>query len=644
LKSWKLGKQLSVGFAVVLCFTIIVGLSGRIALDNVLSASDLFRRITNDLSVFNAVKEQVSVYLLNSHDAGREVQARAKELVLQNLDLNIRLTKESLAARDLPEQETKRAEDVLAAYGQFKGSFIQFTEHEDAKVKAAHTAVELFSDFGDIIQAGKFKIEEIQVAVKIVDSSTAAYFERPTAQLRKEIDANMAKLKESIDQWYVIIENSEELREVHAAIAARFDLIEKALQQNYAEVDSQARQSMEMVSSEEIIAANIKEVVDSTGQRLDKVKNLARTIILAAVVAAVLMGVLFAWLTTRSITGPIKQVTAGLKDVAEGEGDLTKRLDIKLSNEVGELASWFNVFIEKMNSLIGTIAENARQLNESSAQLFEISVKMSDGADSMSGRTNSVAAAAEEMSTSMSSVAAASEQATSSVNLVAAAAEEMTASMAEIAINSDKARIITEQAVAKAGSTSARVNDLGVAAAAIGKVTEVITEISEQTNLLALNATIEAARAGEAGKGFAVVANEIKELAGQTARATQDIKAKIVNIQQSTGHAVTEINDITEVIRNVNDTVGIIDTAVEQQAATTREIAGNIAQASQGIQDVNRNVAQSSVVAIDIAGDISKVSREATEMFDSSSRVKSNADELARLAELLNSVVGQFKY
>jgi methyl-accepting chemotaxis protein len=163
-------------------------------------------------------------------------------------------------------------------------------------------------------------------------------------------------------------------------------------------------------------------------------------------------------------------------------------------------------------------------------------------------------------------------------------------------------------------------DQLGAAANSIGKVIETITDISEQVNLLALNATIEAARAGEAGKGFAVVANEIKELAKQTAAATQDIKEKIEGIQGTTSMTVGQITEITQVINDVNDVVGNIATAVEQQSAATKEIATNVAQASQGIQEVNENVNQSSSVSGEISRDIAGVSVSMNEMSTSSSQ------------------------
>jgi methyl-accepting chemotaxis protein len=187
------------------------------------------------------------------------------------------------------------------------------------------------------------------------------------------------------------------------------------------------------------------------------------------------------------------------------------------------------------------------------------------------------------------------------------------------------------------------VDELGSAANEIGKVVETITEISEQVNLLALNATIEAARAGEAGRGFAVVANEIKDLAKQTAEATLEIKGKIGAIQGSTAETVTEIDQISKIINDVNEIVTIIATAVEEQSVTTKEIAGNVAQASQGIQEVNENVAQSSSVSAEIASDISGVNQSAGEISSSSAQVNLSAEELNRMGVKLNEMVGKFK-
>ena len=344
-----------------------------------------------------------------------------------------------------------------------------------------------------------------------------------------------------------------------------------------------------------------------------------------------------------SVAKPIKAAVLGLKDIAEGEGDLTKRLQVTTGDEVGELSQWFNKFMERLQGLIKQTTQNAGLLEQASNSLTELSTYMSSGADDMFDRTNSVSAAMEEMSTNIRNMAGAMEQSNTNTNVVAASAEEMTATINEIAQNAEKARNISDNAVTAAEDSSTQMNSLGQAAVAIGKVVETITDISEQVNLLALNATIEAARAGEAGKGFAVVANEIKELAKQTSDATQDIKEKIGGIQSGTNGAMASISDISDVIKSINEIVGTIAAAIEEQSAATKEIATNISQVSMGIQEVNDNVSQSSAVANQIAGDITSVTQSASGMTDSSGQVKTSASELNSIAQQLNAIVGVFK-
>lgn len=364
--------------------------------------------------------------------------------------------------------------------------------------------------------------------------------------------------------------------------------------------------------------------------------------LMVGLVAMVIVGAVV-FLSARAIVNPINNAVEGLKDIASGEGDLTKRLDVRTRDEVGELARWFNIFMEKLQGIITNISNGVQTLASSSTELSLISGQMSETTVMVSEKAVAVAAASEEMSASMNNVAAAMEQSAANTNMLATASEEMSSTISEIAINAEKARNISEQAAQKATGASANIDRLGVAAQSIGKVIETITDISDQVNLLALNATIEAARAGDAGKGFAVVANEIKELARQTAEATHDIKEKVEGIQGTTSLTVRQISEIAAVINEVNEVVSTIAAAVEQQSAATREIAANVAQVSSGIQEVNSNVNQSSSVVSEISGDIAGVSSSMAEMSAGSSQVNTSANELSRLSEQLRQMVDQFR-
>ena len=418
---------------------------------------------------------------------------------------------------------------------------------------------------------------------------------------------------------------------------------ERAAEEVFAEMDNDI-DSMAVVLDEKLmviiesVQLENKEAIDGLRATLHGADYFRRTCLGLMTV----FGSAFLFYLARCILLPLQSTIERVKDIAQGEGDLTKRLELG-KDEIGELGGWLNEFIAKLQGIISDVKANLTVLDKSSSDLSDVAETLESGSGDANNRANTVSAAAEEMSSNMNAVAAASEQAAVNVNMVASATEEMNATVNEISGNTSKARQITEEAVETTERASLRVDELGSAANEISKVTEVITEISEQTNLLALNATIEAARAGEAGKGFAVVANEIKELAKQTSEATLEIKQKIEAIQSSTKLTVAEITQISSVISSVNEIVSTIATAVEEQSASTEEIASNVAQAAQGISEVNENVAQSSSVSGEIAEEITGVSRVAQEINANTVKVNQQSIELSNLSGVLSDLVGQFK-
>jgi methyl-accepting chemotaxis protein len=316
------------------------------------------------------------------------------------------------------------------------------------------------------------------------------------------------------------------------------------------------------------------------------------------------------------LTTPLLALLDRFKDIAEGQADLTRRVEIASADEIGQLGESFNSFAMGIQEDIKQIGVRAGGLAHSS--------------DEMKNLSQQIASANEETSTQASMVSAAAEQVSANVQSVATATEELNANTREIAANASEAAEVATRAVQIADETKVTFDRLDESGTTIGNMVKVIYAIAEQTNLLALNATIEAARAGEAGKGFAVVADEVKKLANQTAQATEEISSTAEVISNHTKVAVDATEEISEIIRKIYDIQTTIASGVEEQTATTAEIAHSVTEAATG----------SSEIAERIAGIAAAVQQTAV----ASTSSHEGADELATMAEELKKIVGRFTY
>jgi methyl-accepting chemotaxis protein len=337
------------------------------------------------------------------------------------------------------------------------------------------------------------------------------------------------------------------------------------------------------------------------------------------VIAGVLvvgLGVLLALsvAVSRSVTRPLRAVKAVLDAVADG--DLTRTADVRSRDELGVMAASAERARVSMREAIGAMAHNASSLT--------------DASQSLSANTEQIAGAAQDTAGQTATLSSAAEQVSINIHAVAAGAEQMGASIREISFNAQDAARVAVTAVSIAGATNTTVLKLGESSAEIGTVIKVITSIAEQTNLLALNATIEAARAGEAGKGFAVVANEVKELAQETAKATEEIGRRIEAIQADTSGAVTGIAEISAVIGQISDFQTSIASAVEEQTATTNEMSRSVAEAAAG--------------ATQIAGNITVVAAAADTTHGGITATRAASGNLATMASELQEVVNRFHH
>ncbi len=381
-------------------------------------------------------------------------------------------------------------------------------------------------------------------------------------------------------------------------------------------------------------------IVDFTGQVADNTQN---KIILFGIICGILvMGATLALLRFL-ILKPVIRITAGLRNIAAGEGDLTQRLRINTTDELGQLAFWFNAFIYRLNSIIVEIKNNAHTVHNASNEMLTESGQITGDAQRLMEKAENVATHSEKMSDNMNSVAATSGHIASGVGTVSDAAARMQAAFDGVVQSCETAREISNEASQRADTSSQQVERLGSSARDISKVTETITEIAEQTNLLALNATIEAARAGEAGKGFAVVAQEIKGLAEQTASATSDIREKIGDIQTSTENTVKDVKNISDVIFKVNDIVSSIAEAMEAQSNSAADVAQNIDDASKKLNGVDQRVNHSSSVSASISGEIGNVSTVSTQMANRSAKMNNHARHLVDLSSKLSDMISVFK-
>lgn len=382
-------------------------------------------------------------------------------------------------------------------------------------------------------------------------------------------------------------------------------------------------------------------VAVSEGELMAGVSRQIMTSSAASGFLALIVGMLIIMFMNRQLMKSMRGMAKLAQEVAQG--NFKYKFSYEAKDAIKDTVDAMNEMVEGLAKMIKDLNAGVHTLSSASGELNLISDKMSEGAEITVSKVNTVASAAEEMSVNMDSVAAAMEQASTNVEIVATGTNDMSANIEKVSQNSINTKQITNKAVEQAQQTSERVKKLGRAAEEINNVTDTINSISSQTNLLALNATIEAARAGEAGKGFAVVANEIKELAGQTARATEDIAENIQTIQDQISGAVHEIQEISEIINQIDNFVNEAASAIELQSATTNEIAENINQVSAGIREVNINVSQSSEVSAQVAKEISDVLAGSQEINGFSIIVKEKAKILTDVMRQLDAMTGKFK-
>lgn len=422
--------------------------------------------------------------------------------------------------------------------------------------------------------------------------------------------------------------------------------------------------------------SNDQETTATTVQEAKDDAEVARFAFGAIAGCAFVVTLIFGAVTALGISRAIGRTVALLKDIAQGEGDLTRRLNAAGGDELAELARWFNIFVEKLQGIIRDITANADTLSRATVTLSDTATSLShtaedsksqsaasaaateqassnvksvataiteisssastvaDSSDSISNNLNSIGGSVEQTSANMNTIAAAVTEMSTSIESVAAAIEEMSATLQDVSSSSSEAATVTSEASKMAGRTLDTVRSLGKSAEEIGNVVGVISSIASQTNLLALNATIEAASAGEMGKGFAVVASEVKELARRTARATEEIRAQVQSMQSNTQETVAAIDAISGIIGRIDGIAGNIASRVEEQTQATNNISSNIGEVAQGAGEISRRVEETARGTMEVSAnlgnalmDVSEITRHMSELANAAQEIARNASE-----------------
>jgi methyl-accepting chemotaxis protein len=690
LQDIKIGQRLFAGFGVVLALLAIVWFTG----------SNSINKITYELDI----SKDVNAILANAQDAQAGslrfviykdekyndiIKNKANELAENGKLAKSKMKKESSI------EETETVLHAMEEYLEYSQLYLEHGKEQGVVGKRRAAAAEVFLNgikklvvdvnkkiVSNSRSTGKVSIQQFTlysnlekvytavdkiyiVAYKALLSITAEQRSERFALWLTSIDEAEAVLKSTLKKT-----NSSSMRKtinviLDAVVAYRVEAV------NFQTIDSEQREQMvEMKNAAGLVMDDSRKVRDGVYELIENVKSEATTQLLVTSILALIVGMALAWFLTQSITTPIKKFIDMLKDIAQGEGDLTQRVSIHGKDEINEMSNWFNQFIGNVQEIIRSIKETTETVASASEELSAVSNQMLAGSEEMVAQSTSVASATEEMSTNITTmasaaeemsvnaneVAGAAEQTSQNMNAVSSAVEEMSVSIGQIAQDAGTAREVSDQASASSQKATSAMGTLSEAAKEIGNVTEVIKRIAEQTNLLALNATIEAASAGEAGKGFAVVANEIKELANQSAKAADDIATRIDGVQSNTDEAVNVISDVTEVIEKVSSTITNIAQAVEQQNGAVNDISANVVQAGSGVEniagsiaevakganDVSRNSGEASKGATDVTTNISGIQAAAQETSSGAGQVNTSATDLSKMAADLQKIVGQF--
>jgi methyl-accepting chemotaxis protein len=651
LRNLNIGKKIGGGFAALL---IILVLTAGFALLRMRAAATGASYVSNEYVPAQDIAKRMASAMSSVRLNSRTFEFSGDKTALDSAHKSLQEAKTALEeGRVLAKNSSrlaalselfKTAPGLIEKYESALGENEQIqSQLENIQATNLQTATDVYEEINGILNelknakmaikvsaaGGADELAKTEDKINLLIQLRVAFFEMRIVNYRAQVSRDRKILEDGmtgfkhIDEMAAtvasLLNSPEDIGEMNTA-RSKFNAYESQLGaqlaawKKLAEVSETRRKSG---SDLEGIIASISNTAQNGTAKVaqDSTANLTSSswLLLAGVAGALVIGVVVSICITRLITRPLGNALALVGKVSAR--DLTTKLEVTSTDEFGKMTTALNHMVDGLSGNIHNIAEYGQSLAAASEELSAVSAEVRSNADRTAVQANVVSAAAEQVSNNIATVAT--------------SAEEMTACVSEIAKNAAQASKVALNAASMAEKTNVTVAKLGESSAEIGKVVKVITSIADQTNLLALNATIEAARAGEAGKGFAVVANEVKELAKQTAQATENISAKVAAIQSDTQGAISAIQEVGVIIKQINELQSGIASAVEEQAATTREISRSAQEASTGSNEIAKNIAS--------------VSEAARNTNQGASQSASASQELARLSAALQEVVDQFK-
>lgn len=660
-RDMKLKMKLSLGFASVTALLVIVAATGIYAISNAGSGFQSYRELARD----SVLSGRLQANMLLTRIQVKNFVISDDLSAVKGYEERFTKTSEFVATAKKEIQKPERAKSVAhidELLVQYDHAFKQAIEQQTLRNSLMNTQLNEYGpqmestltsvlassrDFNDsqtAFYAGSALRDLLMARVHVAKyANTNSQKDRDQViiefmKMDKALAAAAGKLQNEEDRLAITKVSDLRSRYVQAFKSyvaktdARNELVTKTLDRIGPEISEYA----------ESIKLSVKRDQDALGPVVQDGNRRASALIFMVSLAALASAIAITLVLSRMITRPIIALVEAMQH-AESQNDLTIQIPEAGNDEVGMMASSFNRFVSSLRETITVVSNSSSAVSSASVQLSQTAQALTDGAGTTSASSAQVAEVSQAMSSEIGTIAQSTEEMSSNVRAVAAAMDQMSESIREIAGNTAEASAVACDASELANQSQSQVGQLHSSADEIGKVIGVIQEIAEQTNLLALNATIEAARAGDAGQGFAVVASEVKQLAKQTADATEHIRRQVSEMQSSTGDVVASIEKISSAIKQVNNVSSSIASAVEEQSVTSKEISRNMNETSRATEEVSAGVLRNAESTSSLSSSITEVDQAARYTADGAEQTRAAGNDLSHLAVEMRELVGKFR-